>query len=127
MLFRCISALIFALAASLVLTLDASASSRFKVQNDTDKHVFVSIFSGGDHLCVAEENSKRVDAESDGAFGCTGNGKHRCKLKFYSADEKQICKRQGNSCPNDSARKMKNGAKVVISKDAKGDFICAFY
>lgn len=127
MLFKCLNALILAAAASLALSLDAGASSRFTVQNDTDKHVFVSIFSGGDQFCIAEENSKRIEAGSSGSFGCTGNGTNRCRLKFYSAPEKQICKRQSNTCPNDSARKMKNGQEVVISKDEDDGFVCEFF
>ena len=127
MFFKSFAAVFLASLAFCSAALTAEASSRFTVQNDTDKHVFVSIFAGDDQFCFAEENSKRVKAGANRSFGCTGNGTHRCRLKFFSADEKQICKRQGNSCPNASARKMKNGQKVVISKDADGDFTCAFY
>lgn len=127
MLFKCFSAIILAAVASLTLSLDASAASRFTLQNDTDKHVFVSIFSGGDQFCALEGKSRRVDAGKTETYGCTGNGTQRCRLKFYSAAEKQICKKQNNTCPNDSARKMKNGQEVVISKDEDDEFVCAFF
>lgn len=127
MLFKCLSTLILAAIASLALNLDAHAVSRFTVQNDTEKDVFVSIFSGGDQFCALEQKSHRVKAGKTETYGCTGNGTHRCRLKFYSPAEKQICKKQNNTCPNDSARKMKNGQEVVISKDEDDGFVCEFF
>jgi len=118
---------IVAVAASLSLSLDASASSRFTVQNDTENHVFVSIFAGDDQVCALEGKSRRVDAGKSGTYGCAGHKTQRCRLKFYSAAEKQICKKQNNTCPYDSARKMKNGEKVVISQDEDDKFVCAFF
>ena len=119
--------LLVAAAASLALPLDASAASRFTVQNDTEKHVFVSIFAGDDQVCALEGKSRRIEAGKSGTYGCAGHNTQRCRLKFYSAAEKQICKKQNNTCPNDSARKMRNGEKVVISKDEDNDFVCAFF
>lgn len=127
MLIKAISAFMLAGTASITLSLDASAVSRFTVQNDTEKHVFVSVFSGGDQFCALEQKSHRVEAGKTETYGCTGNGTHRCRLKFYSSAEKQICKKQNNTCPNDSARKMKNGQEVVISKDEDDKFVCAFF
>ena len=127
MLFKCFSALILAAIASLALSPDASAASRFTVTNDTEKHVFVSVFMGDDQFCALEQKSRRIDAGKSETYGCTGNGTQRCRLKFYSASEKQICKKQNNTCPLDSARKMKNGQEVVISKDEDDDFVCAFF
>lgn len=126
MLFKNLTAFIFAAAVGITLTLDASAASRFKIQNDTDKNIFVLIYMGDDSFCFAEQNSKRVEPESSDAFGCTGNGKNRCQVKFR-VEGKQICKKQNNSCFNDSARKLRNGAKAVIAKDDDGDFVCTFY
>lgn len=127
MLFKCFSAIILAAVASLALNLDAHAVSRFTVQNDTEEHVFVSIFTGDDQVCYLEQKSQRVDAGESKTYGCTGNGTQRCRLKFYSAAEKKICKKQGNTCPHDSARKMKNGQEVVISKDEDDAFVCEFF
>lgn len=127
MLIKPLSVVAVAVIASLALSLDASAVSRFTVTNDTEKHVFVSVFSGGDQVCALEQKSQRVEAGKSETYGCTGNGTQRCRLKFYSAAEKQICKKQSNTCPNDSARKMKNGQEVVISKDEDDDFVCAFF
>ena len=127
MLIKPLSMFAAAVVASLALSLDASAVSRFTVTNDTDKPVFVSVFSGGDQLCALEQKSQRVEAGKSETYGCTGNGTQRCRLKFYSAAEKQICKKQNNTCPKDSARKMKNDQEVVISKDEDDDFVCAFF
>jgi len=127
MLIKAINTFILAGTASLALPLNAGAVSSFSVQNDTEKHVFVSVFAGGDQFCFLEQKSQRVEAGTSKTYGCIGNGKQRCRLKFYSAAEKQICKKQNNTCPNDSARKMKNGEKVVISKDEDDKFVCAFF
>ncbi|NQY40500.1 MAG: hypothetical protein HRT80_10415 [Henriciella sp.] len=126
MLIKLFSTLILAVAASVALSLDASAGSRFTVQNDTGKDVFVSIFSGADQFCALEQKSRRIEAGETETHGCTGNGTQRCRLKF-SAAGKQICKKQNNTCPLDSARKMRNGEKVVISKDEEDEFVCAFF
>ena len=127
MLIKLLSVHIVAAAASLTLSLDASAASRFTVQNDTEKDIFVSIFSGADQFCALEQKSRRIEAGETETHGCTGNGTQRCRLKFSSAAGKQFCKKQNNTCPLDSARKMRNGETVVISKDEEDAFVCAFF
>ena len=127
MLIKPLIVLTFAAIASLALSLDAGAVSRFTVTNDTEKHVFVEIFMGDDQVCALPQKSQRVEAGKSESYGCTGKGTQRCRLKFYSAADKQICKKQNNTCPNDSARKMRNGQEVVISKDEDDEFVCAFF
>ena len=126
MLFRPLASLVTASTASLLFAMDASATSRFTVQNDTDKKVNVYIYSGGDTLCSIEEKMKSVSAGKTDSFGCTGNGKNRCQVQFY-AEGNQVCKKQNNSCYKDNSRKLKNGEKAVITHDDENGYYCSFY
>ena len=101
MLIKPLSVLTFAILASLALSLDVSAVSRFTVTNDTEEHVIVEIFMGDDQVCALPQKSQRVETGKSETYGCTGNDTQRCRLKFYSAADKQICKKQNNTCPND--------------------------
>lgn len=126
MLSRHLITLAFASLAVLFSAMDASANSRFTIQNDTDKKVNVYIYTGGDDLCSVQEKLKSVSAGETDSFGCTGDGKNRCQVQFY-AKGSQICKKQNNSCFKDNARKMKNGAKAVITFDDADGYYCSFY
>ena len=118
MLFRHLTTLALVCAASLFFAMDAQATSRFSVQNDTDEKVNVYIFTGGDTVCSIHEKLKSVGAGNNSSFGCTGNGKNRCQIQLY-ADGKRICKDQQNSCFKDNARKMNNDQMVVITHTEK--------
>lgn len=124
--FRHLAPFILASVASLLFALDAQATSRFSVENDSDEKVNVYIYTGGDEVCSIHEKLKSVGAGNENSFGCTGNGKNRCQIQLY-ADGKMICKDQHNSCFKDSARKMKNGQKVVITHTDEDGYYCTFY
>ena len=124
--FRHLVPFLIASISSLFFALDADATSRFSVQNDTDEKVNVYIFTGGDTVCSVHEKLKSVGAGNNASFGCTGNGKNRCQIQLY-ADGKMICKAQHNSCFKDNARKMKNGQLVVITHTDADGYYCSFY
>jgi hypothetical protein len=124
MLFKSLTAISLASAAGLFLTLDADANSRFTVENKTELTANVYIYSGGDPYCSFEEKLKTASGGETDSYGCTGNGKNRCKIQLYMRGSK-ICKKQMNTCSNNS-KKMDNGAKVTISTDRDGAFVCTF-
>jgi len=126
MLFRPFVILMVAFAASLAVAMEAEATSRFSVQNDSPEKVNVYIYTGGDTVCSIHEKLKSVGAGNSNTFGCTGNGKNRCQIQLY-ADGKQICKKQHNSCFKDNARKMNNGQLVVITYTEEEGYYCSFY
>ncbi|MFN3212991.1 MAG: hypothetical protein ACE37M_07795 [Henriciella sp.] len=124
MLFKSLTAIALASAAGLFLTLEADANSRFTVENQTELKANVYIYSGGDSVCSFEEKLKTASGGETDSYGCTGNGKNRCKVQLYINGSK-ICKKQMDTCSNDS-KKMNNGAKVTISTDRDGKYVCAF-
>ena len=119
MLIKLVSIFIAAVAASLSLSLDASASSRFTVQNDTENHVFVSIFMGGDQFCALEQKSQRVEAGKTETYGCKGNGKGKCKIKLSSYDGR-VCKDSRNTCGR-RAIKMQAKSKAIVRETTETD------
>ncbi|MEO1659369.1 MAG: hypothetical protein AAFR51_00165 [Pseudomonadota bacterium] len=130
MLIKHLTALTLASAAGLFFSLEAEANSRFTVENQMDVKTTIYIFSGGDGACNTEEKIKTVSAGKTDSFGCTGNGKNRCKIQIYvnrssSSGIKQICKKQMNAC-HGQTRRMQNGDKVTLSKDEDDEFVCSF-
>lgn len=126
MLLRPLVTLILASAASLFFAMEAQATSRFSVQNDSDEKVNVYIYTGGDTVCSIHEKLKSVGAGNNSSFGCTGNGKNRCQIQLF-AEGKRICKDQQNSCFNDGARKLNNGQMVVITHTEEDGYYCSFF
>ena len=124
MLFKSLTAVSLASAAGLFLTLDADANSRFTVENQTELKANVYIYSGGDNYCSFEEKLKAASGGETDSYGCTGNGKNRCKIQLYINGSK-ICKKQMNTCSNNS-KKMPNGSRVTISLDDDRNYICTF-
>lgn len=124
MLMKHLTALTLASAASLFIGLEAEANSRFTVENQMDVQATVYIFNGADNVCTEERTFKRVSAGETDSYGCTGNGKNRCKIQIY-VDGKKICKKQHNSC-SDRARKIDNHGYVTLSKDEDGEFVCTY-
>ena len=100
----------------------AEASPRFTVQNDSDKKVYIAIYTGADSVCSLAEKTKNASPGETDTYGCTGQGKGQCKVVFTAGD-KDICKDLNNTCSNDVA-KIKDGSTVVITKSGS-KFKCA--
>lgn len=115
------SALICLLSATL-LTPAALASPRFTVTNDSDATLTVQIFSGDDTVCTIMEKHKTMAANTAGTFGCTGNGKGKCKIRLY-ADQKEICKDDRNTCSK-HAIKMPGKSEVTVSGTNADSYAC---
>ena len=99
----------------------AEASPRFTVQNDSDKKVYVAIYTGADSVCSLAEKTKNTSPGETDTYGCTGQGKGQCKVVFNVGD-KDICKSLNNTCNGDVA-KIKDGSTVRITKSG-GKFSC---
>lgn len=108
----------------LSLTLTAQANPRFTIENNLDETVDVTIFNGGDISCSTPAKAKQVDAGETGSFGCTGNGKGKCKI-VLGIDGERICKSRQNTCSG-QAIKVKGGKTVVIGEDEDGKIVCEF-
>ncbi|MEL6857152.1 MAG: hypothetical protein AAFO74_02120 [Pseudomonadota bacterium] len=124
MVFRYLTVISLAAAASLFLGLEAEANSRFTVQNDTDETIRVKIYSGGDTVCTGLEKGKNVSGGKTTSYGCTGSGKQRCKIKLR-IDGSKICTEDLNTCDK-TATKIGNGDTVKISYDEDGVHTCSF-
>lgn len=114
-------------AASLVglcLTLTAQANPRLTIENNLDEMVDVTIFNGGDISCSTPAKAKEVDAGESSSFGCTGNGKGKCKI-VLGIDGERICRSKQNTCSG-KAIKVKGGKTVAIGKDEDGKTVCEF-
>ena len=114
----------FAVAAitGLVLASPADASSRFTVINNTDHLVKVIIYSGADNHCTYEEKTKTVPSGKSRSFGCTGNAKQRCNVKFKQYG-KQVCKINKTTCGVRAIR-VPNKVEITLSNDENGDLVC---
>lgn len=124
MLIKHIVVLMAAAALGLLSSLEASANSRFTIENDSYAKVTVQIYSGGDGSCKSPEKTKTASAGETDSYGCTGNGKNRCKVKLR-VDGDRICKTQMNTC-DDTAQKIDNGDRIVITMPKSGSYECAF-
>ena len=83
-----------------------SASSCFKVQNDTEEQVFVSIGASKTHT-----------------YGCSGHDENKCKLALF-VDGKEICQSAHNACSK-SMIVMKDRSSVTVERGRqKGKFLC---
>jgi hypothetical protein len=111
-------------AASLVglcLTLTAQASPRFTIENASDDKIKVYIYNGDDTSCTEEAKTKKVSPGITETYGCTGNGKGKCKVQFYF-DIDQICTKERNTCSG-KAIKLDGGSKTKISWNGS-KFVC---
>ena len=95
----------------------AEASPRFKVTNNADAKINVYIYTGDDSVCTWEEKLKSVSVGETDSYGCTGNGKGQCKVRFY-AHGYEICKSARDTCM-DHGIKVKGGTSITITKDEK--------
>ena len=122
MLFRSLTAVSLASAAGLFLTLDADANSRFTVENQTELKANVYIYSGGDNYCSFEEKLKAASGGETDSYGCTGNGKQRCNVKFKQQGN-QVCKINKTKCGARAIR-VPNKVEVTLSYDEEGEVVC---
>ena len=97
MLINSFTKLALATAAGLFFTFGAEASPRFTIQNASDDKIKVYIYNGGDRSCTEEAKTKKVSPGKTETYGCTGNGKGKCKVQFFF-DIDQICKSERNTC-----------------------------
>jgi len=97
MLFRHLAALVIASTASAFFAMDAAASSRFKVQNESGKRLKIEVYNGNDTDCVSEAKTKKVPRGKTVSMGCKGKGMHLCKIKVF-ANDKEICKSKEKHC-----------------------------
>lgn len=115
MLKNALNSLALAAAAGLFLTAVADASPRFTIENKTERTLKIDIYSGGDTSCLDSEKRRSVGPNKTETFGCTGNGKGKCKVQF-SVDSKPICGKQENTCGG-KAVKMEGGSRAKISRN----------
>jgi hypothetical protein len=107
---------------SLFFAMEAQATSRFSVQNDTDEKVNVYIYTGGDTVCSIHEKLKSVGPGKNSSFGCTGNGKQRCNVKFKQQGN-QVCKINKTKCGARAIR-VPNKVEVTLAYDENGEVVC---
>ena len=115
MLINSFTKLTLATAAGLFFTFGAEASPRFTIENKTERTIKVDIYSGGDTSCLDSEKGRSVPPYKTKTFGCTGNGKGKCKVQFR-VDSISICGKQENTCSG-NAVKMKGGSRAKISRN----------
>lgn len=120
MLFRHLAALIIASTASAFFATDASASSRFKIQNDSSERVKIEVYNGNDTKCVSESKTKKVPKGKTKAMGCQGKGTGLCKIKVFVSG-KEICKSKKHHCTgtkiSDKAISVEDGWTVKITDE----------
>ena len=122
MLFRFLFAFALAAISGLFLASFADASSRFTVTNKTDHLVKVIIYSGTDDVCMYEEKIKTVPKGNSRSFGCKGNGKQRCNVKFKQYGN-QVCKINKTECGVRAIR-VPNDVEVILSNNDEGEVVC---
>lgn len=103
------------------MVLNASASPRFTVENQSDTKLNVYIFTGDDAVCTFEQKLKYVSAGKTESFGCTGDGKGQCKVQVY-AEGDEICKSDRNTC-NKNATKIAGGKTLTVTQSGD-DYSC---
>lgn len=121
MLIKPLTHLALAAAAGLLFAASAEASPRFTIENASDDKIQVYIYNGGDTSCETEAKTKMVSPGETESFGCTGNGKGKCKVQFFF-DIDQICKSERNTCSG-KAIKLDGGSKTKISWNGS-KFLC---
>ena len=109
-------------ATALLFTLDASANSRFTLDNKTKKKLMVLIFNGDDSVCETSSKSKNVRAGNSNSYGCEGHGKNRCHIKVFQGQSK-ACKTPKNACDN-SAIRVPNGSTITVTSVEKDTYDC---
>lgn len=118
MLLRHLAALIIASTASAFFSMDATANSRFNVQNNSNEKVKIEVFKGNDTECVSEAKTKKVSKGKTKSMGCEGKGMGLCKIKVH-AKGKEICKSKKKHCSgtpvSDKAITVEDGWTVEIT------------
>jgi len=62
----------------------ALASSSFMVTNQSDTIVKVRVYDGKDSVCDYARHEHHIDAQESWDSSCEGDGKHRCKVEFWT-------------------------------------------
>lgn len=100
----------------------AEASPRFTVVNEADASIKILIFNGDDSSCDIYAKKKTISSGKTETYGCTGNGKGRCKIVLRD-DGRDICTKLGDTC-GEYAIKVEGKSTVKITgKD--GQYKCA--
>lgn len=99
----------------------AEASPRFTVVNKADSKAKVFIFSGGDTACEFAEKTKTVSSGETDTFGCTGNGKGKCKVSV-KVSKQDACEALANTC-NEWMVKVEGGSTLTIT-GRDGNYSC---
>lgn len=110
-----------AAALALIFAANANANPRFTIQNTSDDKIKVYIYNGGDTSCTEEAKTKPVSPGKTETFGCTGNGKGKCKVQFFF-DIDQFCKSERNTCSG-KAIKLDGGSKTTVRWEGS-KFVC---
>lgn len=121
MIIKPLNAFALAAAAGLFFAANAEASPRFTIENASDDKIKVYIYNGDDTSCTEEAKTKKVSPGITETYGCTGNGKGKCKVQFYF-DIDQICTKERNTCSG-KAIKLNGGSKTKISWNGS-KFVC---
>ena len=114
MLIKSLTGLALASAAGLFFSLSAEANPRFTVENSSDEKIKIFIYNGGDQTCTAAAKTKKLSPGKTETYGCTGNGKGRCKVRFFSQVDGEFCKSERNTCSG-KAIKVDGGSTTKIS------------
>ena len=121
MLIKLLTSRALATVAGLILVASADASPRFTIQNASDDKIKVYIYNRGDRSGTEEAKTQKVSPGKTETYGCTGNGKGKCKVQFFF-DIDQICKSERNTCSG-KAIKLDGGSKTKISWNGS-KFVC---
>ena len=113
MFIKSLAVLTLASMVGLGASFSAEASPRFTIENTSDEKIKIFIYNGDDQTCTAAAKTKKVSPGKTETYGCTGNGKGRCKVRFFS-ETGEICKSERNTCSG-KAIKVDGGSTTTIS------------
>ena len=116
MLFRHLTTLAIASAATAFFAMDASANPRFSVESQSDVKLKIEIFKGDDSACLVPDKAKKLKAGKTKVYGCEGNGTGVCKVKVWFKGIR-VCENQSSAC-NGTAIRMKDGQRLVLSDES---------
>lgn len=113
MLIKPLAGLLLGIVAGLFSSASAEVSSRFTVENDTDRNLRVRIYNGDDMRCTSHDKQKFLPARGTATYGCTSAGESKCKVQFHISN-RQICGSEKNACDK-RAIKLEGGTTTRIS------------
>ncbi len=105
------------LAASFAPSVSATGTHgcKIRVTNEYPHTIEVSTYNGDDKLCLIPHLHPRIAAGETKVVKAHSNGRHGCKILVENdiTDEK-LCKKQRNSCLDDSTIKVKKEGRVLV-------------